>query len=96
MSDNSILGAVELHLPTNTNPNNLQLTPFFEIGSGWNNGGDNPDPSLIASTGLGMEWQVFRGLDVRLDYGIPLFGVKDRGDSLQDDGFYFSLQYQPF
>ncbi|MEH1783369.1 MAG: hypothetical protein V7K67_30695 [Nostoc sp.] len=43
-----------------------------------------------------MEWQVFRGLDVHLDYGIPLFGVKDRGDSLQDDGFYFSLQYQPF
>lgn len=96
VSDNSILGAVELHLPISTNPNNLQLTPFFEIGGGWNNRGDNPDPSFIASTGLGLEWQVFPSLNVHLDYGIPLFEVKDKGDSLQDNGFYFSLQYQPF
>ena len=40
--------------------------------------------------------QVTRGLNVRLDYGIPLVGVRNRGDSLQDNGFYFSLQYQPF
>ncbi|AVH63606.1 ShlB/FhaC/HecB family hemolysin secretion/activation protein [Nostoc sp. 'Peltigera membranacea cyanobiont' N6] len=96
VSDNSILGAVELHLPISANPNNLQLTPFFEIGGGWNNRGDNPDPSFIASTGLGLEWQVFSSLNVHLDYGIPLFEVKDKGDSLQDNGFYFSLQYQPF
>jgi hemolysin activation/secretion protein len=96
VSDNGILGAVELRIPLSSNPITLQLTPFLEIGSGWNNRGDNPNPSLIASAGLGMEWQVFRGLNVRLDYGIPLFEVKDKGDSLQDNGFYFSLQYQPF
>jgi len=96
VSDNGVLGGVELHVPLSANPNNLQLTPFFEIGGGWNNREVNPDPSLIASTGLGMKWQVSHGLDVRLDYGIPLFGVKDKGDSLQDKGFYFSLQYQPF
>ncbi|MBD2491230.1 ShlB/FhaC/HecB family hemolysin secretion/activation protein [Aulosira sp. FACHB-615] len=96
VSDNGILGVVELRIPLSSNPTNLQLTPFFEMGSGWNNRGDNPDPNLIASLGLGMEWQVFRGLDVRLDYGIPLFEVKDKGNSLQDNGFYFSLQYQPF
>ena len=96
VSDNGVLGAVELRIPLSANPKILQLTPFFEIGGGWNNRADNPEPSLIASTGLGMEWQVFRGLNVRLDYGIPLFGVKDKGNSLQENGFYFSWQYQPF
>nr|MDZ8058207.1 ShlB/FhaC/HecB family hemolysin secretion/activation protein [Nostoc sp. EkiNYC01] len=96
VSDNGILGAVELRIPLTANPRILQMTPFFDIGGGWNNRVGNPEPSLIASIGLGMEWQVFRGLDVRLDYGVPLFGVNDKGDSLQDNGFYFSLQYQPF
>jgi hemolysin activation/secretion protein len=96
VADNGILGAVELRIPVTSDPRTLQLTPFFEIASGWNNRGDNPDPSLIASLGLGMEWRIFRGLDVRLDYGIPLVGVKDKGDSLQDNGLYFSLRYQPF
>ncbi|QLE59285.1 ShlB/FhaC/HecB family hemolysin secretion/activation protein [Nostoc sp. TCL26-01] len=95
VSDNGVLGAVELRIPLSTNPKTLQLKPFVEIGGGWNNRGDNPDPSLIASTGLGVEWQVFRSLNLRLDYGVPLIGVKDKGNSLQDNGFYFSLQYQP-
>jgi hemolysin activation/secretion protein len=96
VADNGILGAIELRIPVTKNPRTLQLTPFFEVGTGWNNRSENPDPSFIASLGLGMEWQVFRGLDVRLDYGIPLVGVKDKGDSLQDNGFNFSLRYQPF
>jgi hemolysin activation/secretion protein len=96
VADNGILGAIELRIPVTKNPRTLQLTPFFEVGTGWNNRSENPDPSFIASLGLGMEWQVFRGLDVRLDYGIPLVGVKDKGDSLQDNGFNLSLRYQPF
>jgi hemolysin activation/secretion protein len=96
VADNGILGAIELRIPVTKNPRTLQLTPFFEVGTGWNNRSENPDPSFIASLGLGMEWQVFRGLDVRLDYGIPLVGVRDKGDSLQDSGFNFSLRYQPF
>lgn len=96
VSDNGVLGAVELRLPLSTNPRTLQIIPFFEIGTGWNNRGENPDPSMLVSLGFGLEWQIFRGLDVRLDYGIPLVGVKDKGDSLQDNGVYFSLRYQPF
>ncbi len=96
VSDNGILGAIELRIPITSNPRTLQLSPFFEMGAGWNNRIENPDPSFITSLGLGIEWQVFRGLDVRLDYGIPLVEVRDEGDSLQDNGFYFSLRYQPF
>jgi hemolysin activation/secretion protein len=96
VADNGVLGAIELRIPVTANPRMLQLTPFIEIGTGWNNRSENPNPSFIASLGLGMEWQVFRGLDARLDYGIPLVGLKEQGNSLQDNGLYFSLRYQPF
>ncbi|MFL9466469.1 ShlB/FhaC/HecB family hemolysin secretion/activation protein [Tolypothrix campylonemoides VB511288_2] len=96
VSDNGVVASFELRIPVTVNPRTLQITPFFEIGGGWNNRDSNPDPSLIAGLGLGVEWQITRGLDVRLDYGVPLIGVSDGGDSLQDNGFYFSLQYQPF
>lgn len=96
VSDNGVLAAVELRIPITANPRTLQLNPFFEIGGGWNNRDSDPDPNLIAGLGLGAEWQLASGLNIRLDYGIPLIGVRNRGDSLQDNGFYFSLRYQPF
>ncbi len=94
VSDNGILGAVELRIPLTRNPRTLQIRPFFEIGTGWNNREDNPDPDLLASLGLGLDWQAIPGLNVSLDYGIPLVGVKDRGNSLQDNGLNFYLRYQ--
>ncbi|WP_042341541.1 hypothetical protein [Calothrix sp. PCC 7507] len=45
---------------------------------------------------LYMEWQAIQAVNLHLDYGLPLFKVKEQGDSLQDNGLYFSLQYQPF
>ncbi|MDZ7968067.1 MAG: hypothetical protein RM368_24470 [Nostoc sp. DedSLP03] len=56
----------------------------------------NPSPQTLTSLGLGLRWQPFQGLNLRADYGIPLFGVDNKGDSLQDNGFNFSLRYQPF
>jgi len=46
--------------------------------------------------GLGLNWLITPDLSLRLDYGIPLIDVDDEGDSLQDNGVYFSLRYQPF
>lgn len=75
----------------------LVLIPFVEAGTGWNNGeAPDPDPSTLVSLGLGLRWLITSGLDLRLDYGIALTDVGDRGDSLQENGFYFSLRYQPF
>ncbi|RUT08289.1 hypothetical protein DSM106972_014570 [Dulcicalothrix desertica PCC 7102] len=94
VADNGILGTIELRIPITRNPSTLQIRPFFEIGTGWNNRGDNPDPNLIASLGLGLDWQAIPGLNLSLDYGIPLVGITDKGDSLQDNGLNFSLRYQ--
>ncbi len=96
VADNGILGSVEVRFPLTSDPRTLQLSPFFEIGTVWNNQEIAPDPATIASLGLGLRWLIGSNLRLRLDYGIPLVVVGDRGDSLQEDGFHFSLLYQPF
>jgi hemolysin activation/secretion protein len=96
VADNGVIGGVEVRIPLTSNVENLQLVPFFDFGTVWNNRSDNPDPQTLASLGLGLQWQPFNGLSLRADYGIPLIGISDRGNSLQDNGFNFSVRYQPF
>ncbi len=75
----------------------LQIAPFAEAGAVWNDS-DNPNalPSqtFLASVGLGLIWQPIRGVSLRLDYGVPLVSLNDRGQNLQDAGVYFSLSYR--
>jgi len=96
VSDNGVVGSLELRVPLTNNPSILQLTPFVEVGSAWNNRGANPDPKTIASVGVGLRWLVSPGFEARVDYGIPLVSINNSGSSLQDSGVYFSLRYQPF
>jgi hemolysin activation/secretion protein len=96
VTDNGVFGSIELRLPLTSDPNTLQIAPFFDIGTTWNNQGLNPDPSTLASLGLGLRWLITPNLSVRLDYGVPLIDSNTEGDTLQDSGFYFSIQYQPF
>jgi hemolysin activation/secretion protein len=74
----------------------LQVAPFADIGSVWNddsNPADLPDETFLAGVGLGVLWTPFQGMDVRLDYGVPLVYLDDRGRNVQDNGFYFSVNY---
>ncbi|MBW4501607.1 MAG: ShlB/FhaC/HecB family hemolysin secretion/activation protein [Scytonema hyalinum WJT4-NPBG1] len=78
----------------------LQIAPFIDLGAVWNKS-DNPnDRSLpgqrfLASGGLGLLWEPIPRLNVRLDYGIPFVDLSDRGNNVQDSGFYFSINYLP-
>ena len=96
VTDSGILGGMELRIPVTSNPNTLQLNPFIEFGKGWNKDEPDPDNATIASLGLGLRWSIDDSLSIRLDYGIPLIDVDNEGDSLQENGFHFSLRYQPF
>ncbi|MBD2451592.1 ShlB/FhaC/HecB family hemolysin secretion/activation protein [Nostoc sp. FACHB-152] len=96
VADNGVIGGMEVRIPLTSNVETLQLLPFFDIGTAWNNSGSNPDPQTLASLGLGLQWQPFSGLVWRAEYGLPLIGTSDRGSSLQDNGFNFSVRYQPF
>ncbi len=96
VADNGVIGGVEIRIPLTSNVENLQLVPFFDISTVWNNIGSNLDHQTLASLGLGLQWQPFNGLALRADYGIPLIGASDSGSSLQDNGFNFSVRYQLF
>jgi len=96
VTDNGVLTSVELRLPLTENPQTFQLTPFFEVGTGWNNEEPGADLTTLASLGLGLRWSISSNLATRLDYGIPLANTEDEGDSLQDSGLHWSLNYQLF
>lgn len=96
VTDSGILGAVEVRFALLSNSTRLQLIPFAEIGHGWNNETADPPTATIASVGLGLRWAIRPDLAIGVDYGIPLIQVEDQGNSLQDNGLYFSLRYQPF
>lgn len=94
VADNGILASIEARIPVTRNPNRLQLTPFFEMGSAWNSQFEEPEPSTLASIGLGARWAIASDLNLRIDYGIPLFNKKDSSNSLQENGLTFSVRYQ--
>lgn len=99
LTDNGILFSAELRLPIVRAPKIagiLQLTPFIDIGTGWNINGENPSPSTLVGTGLGLLWKQDNNLSVRLDWGIGLTSVESEKRSLQENGLYFSVQYSPF
>lgn len=77
----------------------LQLAPFVDLGAVWNHS-DNPNPlpsqRFLAGLGLGVLWEPLPRLNLRLDYGLPLVNLDDRGNNLQDDALYFSVIYRPF
>ncbi|WP_445638534.1 ShlB/FhaC/HecB family hemolysin secretion/activation protein [Nostoc sp. DSM 114161] len=95
VADNGITASIEARIPL-TSSNTLQVAPFFDIGTAWNNRGTNSSSETLASLGLGLIWQPIQNLNLRLDYGIPLIDVNSSGNTLQDNGFTFSLRYQAF
>ncbi|MEO0458066.1 MAG: ShlB/FhaC/HecB family hemolysin secretion/activation protein, partial [Cyanobacteria bacterium P01_A01_bin.114] len=74
----------------------LQVAPFLDLGYVWNNG-SNPNiqssDRFLAGLGLGFIYEPVEGLQINLDYGLPLVDLSDRGNNIQDDGFYFSVNY---
>lgn len=95
LTDNGLQASAELRFPILRDPNNdllLQLTPFIDVGYGWNNTGDNPDPNVLAGIGTGLLLNVGDRLTARMDWGIPLTSVDDDADTLQENGLYFSVE----
>ncbi|BAY01252.1 ShlB/FhaC/HecB family hemolysin secretion/activation protein [Anabaena sp. CCAP 1446/1C] len=99
LTDNGLLFSAELRLPIVRAANIggvLQLTPFIDVGQGWNTKGDNPSTSTLVGTGLGLLWKQGNNFSARLDWGIPLVSVEGEKSSLQENGLYFSVSYSPF
>ncbi|MGP1382792.1 MAG: ShlB/FhaC/HecB family hemolysin secretion/activation protein [Thainema sp.] len=93
--DNGVFASVELRYPIARIPewdSLIQVAPFVDYGIGWNNGDrDDPSPNELWSVGLGILWQFSDRLSMRLDWGIPLTDIDSEGDSLQENGFLFTV-----
>ncbi|WP_367890309.1 hypothetical protein [Sphaerospermopsis torques-reginae] len=43
-----------------------------------------------------MRLLVSQNFNARFDWGIPLVSVDRTGNTLQENGLYFSIEYRPF
>ncbi len=100
LTDNGTFVSAEVQVPILRLPqidSILQVVPFMDFGVGWNSSGiKNPHPNTLASVGLGLRWSQGDRFTVRLDWGIPLISVNSNERTLQENGLYFSLLYNPF
>lgn len=103
LTDNAIFASIEGRLPiyrASQGRTLLQIAPFVDVGTGWNNSArteqDANIPSTLVSVGLGLRLQLGDNLTARFDYGIPLVDVSSRKRTWQENGLLFSVQYSPF
>jgi hemolysin activation/secretion protein len=100
LADSGTFASAEVQVPILRFPqidSRLQVVPFADFGVVWNSSGaNNLDPNTLASVGLGLRWTQGDRFTARLDWGIPLISVDSTARTWQENGLYFSLQYNPF
>jgi hemolysin activation/secretion protein len=103
LADNGVFASAEVQIPILRTGNKsaptgiLQIIPFFDIGTAWNNSGiENPSTSTLISLGMGLQWRDRNDLIARLDWGIPLTDIDSRNRTWQENGLLFSLQWNAF
>jgi hemolysin activation/secretion protein len=101
LKDNGAFASVELQLPilrVSEWEGVLQVTPFIDVGTAWNNSSsrDENDTNTLAAVGLGLRWSQGNNFTAAFEWGIPLVSVDTQGDSWQENGLYFTVRYSPF
>ena len=101
LGDNGLFASVEVRTPILKIPQwqtTVQLVPFFDFGTVWNHGDSEVTISkkTLSSVGLGLRFAVANKFNARLDWGVPLVTIPRSGDTLQENGLYFTLEYNPF
>ncbi len=95
ITDNGFSGSIEgrFSLFNSQSLGLLQLTPFFDFGTVWNNPNQEIDSDTLASLGLGLRWTINNILEANLAFGVPLIPVRQRGDSLSDNGWHIKVLF---
>ena len=99
LGDNGLFNSAEIRATILRIPKwgtSLQLTPFVDFGTVWNTDNVTLDENTLVSVGVGLRLQVRDDFIARLDWGIPLVDLEDTGDTLQEEGIYFLLEFKPF
>ncbi len=99
LGDSGVFGSAELRIPVlrfRQIDGLVQLAPFFDIGTIWNTDEVEIANATLPSVGLGLNLAMGDRFNARLDWGIPLTDLESEGDSLQEDGVHFSIDYDFF
>ncbi|MEO0969414.1 MAG: ShlB/FhaC/HecB family hemolysin secretion/activation protein [Cyanobacteria bacterium J06639_18] len=100
LTDNGVLASAELRFPVVNIPeweSVVQLIPFVDVGTGWNSGDSiEPEQDTLVSVGLGLQLINSNNFRARLDWGIPLVNLESEKKTWQENGVYFSVEYNPF
>nr|WP_199328670.1 ShlB/FhaC/HecB family hemolysin secretion/activation protein [Anabaena azotica] len=98
IADNGFLLSTELRISAWKTPTQeLQIAPFVDFGTSWNNNSfdiSSPTGSLT-SAGLALQYRSDR-FNARLDWGIPFNEITNNSNTWQENGVYFSVNYQLF
>ena len=96
LGDSGLSGGAEMRIPLlriRKLDGVLHLTPFVDLGTIWNSDDVEIDTDFIAAVGLGLNFSAGNGFNARIDWGIPLVDVENQGDSLQENGIHFALDF---
>ena len=97
LTDNAVFTSAEIQLPifnVEKVEGILQIIPFIDFGIGWNSGEiSDRDPNHLLGVGLGLQWRMKNKFSARLDWGIPLVDADIQERTLQEQGLYFSVDY---
>ncbi|MBP0019039.1 MAG: ShlB/FhaC/HecB family hemolysin secretion/activation protein [Cyanobacteria bacterium SBLK] len=97
-SDNGFFGSVELRIPilrVREWDMLVQVAPFLDVGTVWSSDNTAIDsPGTLSSVGVGLHLGLGDRLTGRLDWGIPLVERNSTTNTVQEQGVYFSLEYQ--
>jgi len=91
IGDNGFLGSIEARfiILSDDKFGKIEITPFIDVGTVWNNEGEIPSPNTLLSLGAQLTWYV-GDMTAKFSYGIPLF----TGNG-SNNNFNFRLQWIP-
>lgn len=94
LTDNGVFANVEFRYPIVQMPEEslvLQVVPFVNIGSSWNNGRPEFNPNTLASTGFGFLFRMNDNINARLDFAWQLTDVEIDESNWQENGILFTI-----
>ena len=80
----------------------VRLVPFVDFGHGWNRGVPTPEPTTLASVGLGLQWSAAWRMGIPFQayfevfWGYKLIDVETSGGDLQDKGLHLQFVLSAF
>jgi hemolysin activation/secretion protein len=98
IADNGVFASTEVRLPIArfAADSILQIAPFIDFGTVWNNSAEKIPQKTLFSTGLGLRYQFSDRLTTKVEWGIPLLSIEGSKRTWQENGIYFSIVYNPF